>query len=145
MKFEPVLSAATFLTSLILAAHAAPPELKPEDLPRVPPVETSNVFKTFQIKNGFQMQLAAAEPLVLDPIEICFDENGRLFVVEMRDYSEMREVNPHLGRIRMLQDTNGDGVFDTATAYAEDLPWPTGVLCYIRIRPKCGFTSRISE
>ena len=87
-------------------------------------------MKTFQIKQGFHLQLAAAEPLVVDPIEICFDENGRMFVVEMRDYSEMRDVTPHLGRIRMLEDTNGDGVFDKATVYADDLPWPTGVICY---------------
>ena len=113
-----------------LSARAAPPELKPEDLPRVPPVEPTNVMKTFQVKKGFHLEIAAAEPLVLDPIEMCFDENGRLFVVEMRDYSEMRDVTPHLGRIRMLEDTNGDGTFDQATIYVDDLPWPTAVFCY---------------
>lgn len=113
-----------------LTVPAAPPELTRADLPRVPPVETADVFKTFQIKPGFRLQLAAAEPLVVDPIDICFDENGRMFVVEMRDYSEMREVQPHLGRIRLVVDANGDGVFDQATVYAEDLPWPTGVCCY---------------
>lgn len=124
------------LLSVLMVSHravtslAAPPELKPEDLPRVPPVELTNVMKTFQIKKGFQLQLAAAEPLVLDPIEICFDENGRMFVVEMRDYSEMRDVTPHLGRVRMLEDANGDGVFEKATVYVDDLPWPTGVLFY---------------
>src|SRR6185295_7782380 len=130
MKLNQFLPSALIIASLPLAVCAAPPELKPEDLPRVPPVEKTNVFKTFQIKKGFTMQLAAAEPLVLDPIEACFDENGRMFVVEMRDYSEMREVKPHLGQIRMLQDTNNDGVFDTMTVYADDLPWPTGVICY---------------
>ncbi len=129
MKFDLVL--ATALAALFpLAAPAAPPELTLADLPRVPPVETSNAFQTFQLKPGFTLHLAAAEPLVMDPIEICFDENGRMFVVEMRDYSEMREVQPHLGRIRLLSDTNGDGAFDRAEVYAEDLPWPTGVCCY---------------
>ena len=130
MNFLPVLSVAVILTSLLPDSRAAAPELKPEDLPRVPAVEKSNVFKTFQIKSGFHLELAATEPLVFDPIEISFDENGRLFVVEMRDYSEMRNVTPHLGRIRMLEDTNGDGVFDRATVYVDDLPWPTSVLCY---------------
>ena len=129
MKLDFVLSAA-LVSLLTLAVSAAPPELTLADLPRVPPVETSNVFKTFQIKRGFTLELAAAEPLVLDPIEICFDENGRMFVVEMRDYSELRDVQPHLGRIRLVSDVNGDGVFDQATVYAEDLPWPTGVCCY---------------
>ncbi len=130
VKRKSFLPIAPILTSLTLTARAAAPDLKPEDLPRVPPVETSNVFKTFQVKPGFHLELAVAEPLVYDPIEICFDENGRLFVVEMRDYSEMRNVTPHLGRIRMLEDTNDDGIFDKASVYVDDLPWPTGVLCY---------------
>src|SRR5690348_405138 len=104
------------------------PELKPEDLPRVLPTEAPDALKTFTVKRGFQLQVAATEPLVVDPIEICFDENGRMFVVEMRDYSEMREVTPHLGRVRMLEDTDGDGKYDRATIYADDLPWPTGVI-----------------
>ncbi|MSU60098.1 MAG: c-type cytochrome [Pedosphaera sp.] len=130
MKWNQFLPSALIVASLPLALCAAPPELTREDLPRVPPVEKTNVFKTFQIKKGFTMQLAAAEPLVLDPIEACFDENGRMFVVEMRDYSELREVTPHLGRIRLVMDTDGDGKFDAATVYADNLPWPTAVLCY---------------
>lgn len=119
------------MASAALSCPAAvPPELKPEEMPRVPPVETTNALKTFQIKQGFQLQVAAAEPLVVDPIDICFDENGRLFVVEMRDYSEMRDVTPHLGRVRMIEDTDGDGVFDKASVYADDLPWPTSVFYY---------------
>src|SRR5262249_19239304 len=41
-----------------------------------------------------------------------------------------RDVTPHLGRVRMLEDTDGDGTFDRATIYADDLPWPTGVFFY---------------
>src|SRR5256885_12285915 len=100
MKIATALFAAALFSSFVLAARAAAPELKPEDLPRVPPVEKSNYAKVFQLKQGFSLQLAAAEPLTLDPIDISFDENGRLFTVEMLDYSELREVNPHLGQIR---------------------------------------------
>ena len=129
MKLNPFLLAVVAV-AIPAALLAAPPELKPEDLPRVPAVEKTEALKTFVVKSGFELQLAAAEPLVVDPIEICFDENGRMFVVEMRDYSEMREVHPHLGLIRMLTDVDNDGVFDTATDFADDLPWPTGVICY---------------
>jgi len=114
----------------IVASGAGEPAIDPKELPRVPPVEATNALKTFQIKKGFHLELVAAEPLVMDPIAMSFDENGRLFVVEMRDYSERRDAHPHLGRIRMLEDTNGDGIFDKATIYADDLPWPTGVFCY---------------
>src|SRR5256885_1483001 len=77
-----------------------------------------------------QKLVVTAEPLVVDPIAMAFDENGRLFVVEMRDYPERRNEMPHLGRIRMLEDTDGDGRFDKSTVYADNLPWPTAVICW---------------
>ena len=109
--------------------QAEPPELNAaKDLPRIPAVEPAQALKTFQVKKGFRLDLVAAEPLVKDPIAISFDENGRMFVVEMGDYSERRDE--HLGRIRMLEDTDSDGHFDKSTVYAENLAWPTGVICY---------------
>lgn len=111
------------------AATAAEPPLDPaRDLPRVPPTEPSKVQASFQVKPGFEMQLVAAEPLVVDPVAFDFDEDGRLFVAEMRDYSERRDEKA--GRIRVLEDTDGDGVFDKSWVYAEGLPWPTALLCY---------------
>src|SRR5256885_2347667 len=71
---------------------------------------------------------AAAEPNVASPVAMCFDERGRLFVVEMRDYPDRREQR--LGRIRLLEDTKGTGTYDKATIYADNLPWPTGITCY---------------
>jgi putative membrane-bound dehydrogenase-like protein len=107
---------------------AEEPVAKPNDLPRVPPTERGDVLKTFRIRPGLPLELVAAEPLVVDPIALSFDEDGRLFVVEMRDYSERRPER--LGRIRRLEDQDGDGRFDTSTVYVEDLPWPTAVICY---------------
>lgn len=130
MTLNQFLPGALGVALFTTAGFAAAPELTREDLPRIAPTELKDVQKTFQIKPGFELQIAAAEPNVYDPIEIAFDENGRMFVVEMRDYSEMRDVQPHLGRIRLLEDKDGDGVFETATVYADDLPWPTGVICY---------------
>ncbi|MEO6245833.1 MAG: PVC-type heme-binding CxxCH protein, partial [Opitutaceae bacterium] len=98
------------------------------DLPRYAPVEPKDAVATWKVKAGFKLQLAAAEPLVRDPIAICFDENGRMFVCEMIDYSEMRDATPHLGRISVLEDTDGDGVYDKSTVFADDLPWPTGLI-----------------
>ena len=91
-SFNSALAAFFFLAT----SPAAEPTLEPKDLPRVPPFEATNTLKTFQIKKGFHLELAAAEPLLNSPIAMSFDENGRLFVVEMRDYSELREVHPHL-------------------------------------------------
>ena len=99
-----------------------------ESLPRTPPTEATNALSTFQIRPGFKLELAAAEPLVMDPIAMSFDEDGRLYVIEMRDYSERRHMQ--LGRVRLLEDVDGDGRFDQSTIFAEDLPWPTAIICY---------------
>lgn len=98
-----------------------------EPLPRTPPTEPTNALSTFQIRPGFRLELAAAEPLVADPIAMSFDEDGRLYVIEMRDYSERRHMR--LGQVRLLEDTDGDGRFEQSTVFADDLPWPTAVIC----------------
>src|SRR6478736_1111767 len=107
---------------------AAELSVKPEDLPRVPPTEPEKAAATCVLRPGFHVELMAAEPLVVDPVAMCFDEDGRLYVVEMRDYSERREEK--LGRIKLLEDTDGDGRYDKATVFAQDLPWPTSVTCW---------------
>ncbi len=113
--------------ALAPAISAAEPEITAKDLPRMPLVPPDAAVKSIRIKPGFHVELVAAEPDVYSPVAMAFDERGRLFVVEMIDYSERRDENPHLGRIRMLEDTNGDGVFDKSTVYADNLPWPTAV------------------
>lgn len=110
--------------------HAAPnePEINPGELPRVAPTDLLQAPQSFRIKPGFRVELAAGEPSVMDPIALSFDERGRMFVVEMRDYSERRQEQ--LGRIRVLEDADGDGLYEKAGVFAENLAWPTGVLCY---------------
>jgi putative membrane-bound dehydrogenase-like protein len=110
--------------------RAVEPTVTSNDLPRFPALEPKDALKAFQIEKGFHFELAASEPNIASPVAMAFDENGRLFVVEMIDYSERREETPHLGRIRMLEDTDGDGVFDKSTIFADNLAWPTAVFCY---------------
>src|SRR5690606_23209471 len=52
----------------------------------------------------------------------------RLFVIEMRDYSE--QDREHLGRVRLLEDRDGDGRYDHSAIYAEGLSWPTAIICW---------------
>ncbi|AUD04300.1 DUF7133 domain-containing protein [Spirosoma pollinicola] len=82
---------------------------------------------TFQLEPGLKIQLVAAEPLVQDPVVITFDENGRLWVVEMRGF--MPNINGEgedkpVGRISVLEDTNGDGQMDVSKVYLDSLIMP---------------------
>lgn len=97
-------------------------------MPRIPPREPAASLKSFQLIPGFRLELVAAEPMVCDPVDIAFDENGYLFVVEMITYSEAGDSLR--GRVSRLEDVDGDGVFDRSTVYLDKLMWPTGVTCF---------------
>src|SRR5262245_13316941 len=99
-----------------------------DQLPHIPPHEPADALKTFQTLPGFRIEQVAAEPLVTDPVAMSFDESGRLYVVEMLDYSEQDKAM--IGRVRLLEDTDGDGRFDKSTIFLDKLSWPTAVICY---------------
>lgn len=107
---------------------AAEPDLRPEDLPHFPAVEPANAAATFQLRPGFKAEIAAAEPEVVDPVAMSFDAQGRAYVIEMRDYSERRPER--LGRVRRLEDRDGDGRYETSIVFLDDLPWPTAITCW---------------
>ncbi|GAB3775787.1 hypothetical protein GCM10028818_20360 [Spirosoma horti] len=82
---------------------------------------------TFQLEPGLKMQLVAAEPMVQDPVVITFDEAGRLWVVEMRGFMPTVDgegENKPVGRISVLEDTNGDGQMDVSKVYLDSLVMP---------------------
>ena len=97
-------------------------------LERVPPMSPEQSLANTEVAKGFRMDLAAAEPQVIDPVAMAFDEAGRMYVVEMRDYSE--KDKERLGRVRLLSDEDGDGRFETSRVFVEDLSWPTAIACY---------------
>ena len=108
--------------------------------PSTPPTEPKDAAKTFHVLDGFEMQLIAAEPLVTDPVAMTYDADGRAFVCEMNDYpytdkehhkhAQENPTDAPIGKVRLLTDTDGDGVFDKATVFADGLSWPTGCACW---------------
>ena len=99
-----------------------------EFLKPIPPKEPADALKTFEAVDGFRMELVAHEPLVNDPIAAAFDENGRLYVAEMRGYPyQPRADQKPIGRVRLLEDVNGDGRFEKSHVFAENLLWPSGI------------------
>jgi len=90
----------------------------------------------YELHSALELSLFAKEPDVVDPVALTFDEQGRLYVVEMRDYPYGfgPERKPG-GTIRLLEDTNADGRADRSVLFAEGLsfstsiaPWRGGVL-----------------
>src|SRR5918911_2063919 len=82
-----------------------------------------------QTRPGFQVELVAAEPLVQDPISFAWGPDGKLWVVEMRDYPlGLDGRGKPGGRVKFLEDVDGDGKYDKATVFLDGLPFPTGVM-----------------
>ncbi len=78
----------------------------------------------FELEPGLEVALVAAEPEVVDPIAMAFDEQGRLFVVEGRGYP----VDEGKGTVALLDDPDGDGQYERVSDFAGDLRFPTGVM-----------------
>jgi putative membrane-bound dehydrogenase-like protein len=93
------------------------------------PVLAEDSLRHFVLADDeLEIQLVAAEPEVIDPVAIRFDEDGRLWVVEMRDYP----YGPKAGerprsQIKVLEDRDGDGRYESATTFAEGLLFATGL------------------
>ena len=100
--------------------------------PPLPPARTpQESLKALRLKPGFQAELIASEPLVQDPIFVDWDARDRMWVVEMADYPfHERNGQTHHGRVKILEDTDGDGLYDQATVFLDDLLYPTGLACW---------------
>lgn len=89
-----------------------------------------------QLSEDFQVDLFATEPHVVDPVDMAWDENGKIYVAEMLDYpDDPPPGKPVRSRVRVLEDKNGDGVIDSSYIYAENLlqvsglmPWKGGLI-----------------
>jgi putative membrane-bound dehydrogenase-like protein len=141
MQNRKSLSAFVVLVFVCVAALGADkaakkPAPKPGDpepgsdikLARVPPMTPQQSHDATEVMPGFRMDLVTSEPNIASPVAISFDEAGRMYVVEMIDYSE--KDKEHLGRIRLLTDEDGDGIYETSKVFVDKLSWPTAVTCY---------------
>ncbi len=142
--------AAVCCSGLVLAAggfYSAATAQKPladegdlsKRLKRIPATTPKDSLKGFKLEHDFKLDLVAAEPDVMDPVDACFDENGQMFVAEMRGYPYLpdqvpdyfdRPVRKEAGVIRLLKDTTGDGKMDKSFVFADKITWPTSVCCY---------------
>ncbi|MCI0640586.1 MAG: c-type cytochrome [Gemmataceae bacterium] len=108
-----------FLCSL----QADPPAAMPG------PKSPEESLKCIQVRPGFQVELMAAEPLVMDPIAFAFGPDGKLWVVEMGDYPLGVDGKGKFGgKVKFLQKSNEQKPqYDKATLFLDGLGYPTGV------------------
>ena len=83
--------------------------------------------KQMTVPPGFKVQLAAGEPMVHQPIAMCFDHKGRLWVAEAHTYPLRAPDGEGKDKILIFEDTTGDGVFDTSKTFIEGLNLVSGL------------------
>ena len=96
------------------------------------PLTPEESLAQIRLDGAYEAQLVAAEPLVLDPVEVTWDAQGRMFVAEMRDYplGPPKAGEPWMSRISRLIDDNGDGRMDRSLVFADHLDNVQGLLPY---------------
>jgi len=93
-------------------------------------------LNSIHLSGDFHVELIASEPDVMIPVEMAFDENGKIYVAEMMDYPEDPPPGkPARSRIRLLEDTDGDGKIDRTRVFADNvlavsgfMPWKGGLI-----------------
>ncbi len=111
-------------------AHAAEPAFtfSTESVPASTPQQA---LDQIEVAAPFVVELIAAEPLTQDPVDFDWGPDGKLWVVEMADYPNgLDGKGSPGGRIRVLEDRDGDGVYDTSTLFANNLSTPNGILVW---------------
>lgn len=96
-----------------------------------PPRSPADSLAQIKIESGFEIALFAAEPLVRDPVAICFDSQGRMFAVEYGDYPiGPEDGGDPLSKIVMLEDSDHDGVADKRHVFADKLDFAHSMMAY---------------
>ena len=93
------------------------------------PLTPEQALAASRLAPGLRIELVAAEPMVVDPVALAFDEKGRMYVVEDRgNPTGPGPGKPPAGIIALVEDTDGDGRFEKRTVFADGLTFPNGVM-----------------
>ena len=112
---------------------SAEPDAKPkqviphaQSVPPGPALSPAEAIAKMTVPEGFKVELVAAEPDIINPVSMTFDERGRVWITESIEYPRS---SPGVGkdRVKVLEDTDGDGKADKFTIFAEGLNIPSGI------------------
>jgi putative membrane-bound dehydrogenase-like protein len=126
----------TFFRSILMgwvfclsgANAQTPPATQPAATRGSDPRSPAESLRALHLAPGFEAEIVASEPLISSPVAMDFGPDGRLWVVEMADYPYgIDGKGKPGGRVKVLEDTNGDGVFDKATVVLDSVNMPNGI------------------
>jgi putative membrane-bound dehydrogenase-like protein len=124
--YSLLLASSLLLGGALWLTRAAPPDKKagPHS-----PLSPEQARAAFHLAPGLRIELVASEPQVQSPVAMAFDEHGKLWVVEMHDYPNgPAPGKPPGGRIKILEDRDGDGRYEHATVFADNLLFANGLM-----------------
>ena len=132
-----LLSIIAILASCAPALAVHPKKAGPEavelkfKMPPPKPLSPEEEAKTFKVAKGFKVELFASEPMIESPVAMSWDDQGRMYVLEMRGY--MHDIkgtgeNQPTGVVSILEDTNGDGKANRKTVFADGLVLPRALM-----------------
>src|SRR6184192_1215916 len=117
-----------FLASMAMLLMSARAIAGPYDPAPTPALSPDEAVKHFRVPEGFEVRCFAAEPDVVNPVAMTWDDRGRLWVVELLDYPyTTREGAKNRDRVKVLEDTDGDGRADKVTVFADGLNLATAI------------------
>ena len=119
---------AIVVAGLALPSGAQEPGPVPhgQSRPPGPALSPAEAIRTMTVPEGFPVELVASEPDIVNPVAMTFDERGRIWITESLEYPR-KAAGPGRDRVKVLEDTDGDGKADKFTVFAEGLNIPSGI------------------
>lgn len=126
LHFRALLMTAASLAAL--AGTSLAQELIPhaQDAPPGPALSPSEAIAKMQVPPGFVVESVVAEPMIVNPVAMTFDDAGRIWITESLEYPRL-SAGKGRDRIKVLEDTDHDGKTDKVTVFAEGLNIPSGI------------------
>lgn len=124
MRISLLFTLCSVLVALPLPAEEFIPR-RQDKLPG-PALKPAEAIAKMTVPPGFTVELVASEPDIVNPVAMAIDERGRFWITESFEYPR-REAGPGRDRVKVLEDTDGDGKADKFTVFAEGLNIPSGV------------------
>jgi putative heme-binding domain-containing protein len=119
---------ALVIASLAITLRASGQEVVPHRQDRLPnrPYSPDEAVEAMTVPEGFVVELVASEPDIINPIAMAFDDRGRAWITESQEYPR-KDAGRGRDRVKILEDTDGDGKADRFTVFIDGLNIPTGI------------------